>query len=192
MPKKEHTQYQDEDLVRLFKVDPDRALGYMFDRYYQEVCRHIYRIIPVREITEDIAQSIYMELWRKRRDLDIRTSVGAYLHRMAVSRSLNYIRDHKRFQHGKEDEMASFQDRGPGPLQEMIDSELQSVINAAIESLPERCRLVFVLSRFEEMSYREIGEALDISVKTVENQISKALQILRSTLSDYDRGDPPE
>jgi len=70
-------------------------------------------------------------------------------------------------------------------IQELAADNLQQEIDAAIDSLPERCRLVFVLSRFEEMSYKQIAEQLDISIKTVENQISKALKSLRVALADH-------
>ena len=67
----------------------------------------------------------------------------------------------------------------------MEHSELEQLVDAAIDSLPEKCRLVFVLSRFEELTYNEIADQLGISPKTVENQISKALRILRNTLQPY-------
>lgn len=188
MPHQKHSSPEDADLVRLFQIDPDRALGLIFERFYNEVCGHIYRIIPLREATEDIAQSIFLELWQKRKSLDIQTSVGAYLHKMARTRTLNYIRDNKRYQYSSDDEARGMPSVGIGPLQTLMMSELESVVNGAIDGLPERCRLVFILSRFEGMSYKEIAETLDISTKTVENQISKALQLLREALSGYDRG----
>lgn len=160
----------------------------IFEKYYAEVCKHIYRLIPVRETCEDIAQSIFMELWKKRRDFEIHTSIGAYMHKMALSRALNYIRDNKKHQHDSEDDLSVYEESGSNPLQQLTDSELQEVIQRAIDSLPLRCRQVFMLSRFEGLSYQEIGRELDISPKTVENQISKALLILRAALQQYHGG----
>lgn len=160
----------------------------IFQKYYAEVCRHIYRIIPDRQTCEDIAQAIFMELWNKRMSLDIRTSVGAYLHKMAVSRALNHLRDNKKHRHEPEEEMSAMEGRSRNPLQQVTDREIQEAIHHAIDTLPARCREVFVLSRFEGMSYEEISRALDISPKTVENQISKALLILRAALQTYHRG----
>lgn len=162
----------------------------MFEKYYGEVCRHIYRIIPNRDTCEDIGQSIFMELWNKRNDLQLRISIGAYLHKMALSRALNYLRDNKKHQHAPEEDLSGVELNTSSPLQQLTEGELEKVIHRAIDSLPERCRLVFVLSRFEGLSYQEIGHELDISPKTVENQISKALYILRAAVQEYDRGKP--
>jgi RNA polymerase sigma-70 factor (ECF subfamily) len=149
----------------------------------------VYRIIPVKETCEDIAQAIFLELWKKRNALDIRTSVGAYLHKMALSRALNYLRDHKKHSHDPDDRLTSVPAED-NPLVRITDEELNSVIGQAIDSLPPRCREVFMLSRFEGMSYQEISLALDISPKTVENQISKALMLLREAVRQYHRGRP--
>jgi RNA polymerase sigma-70 factor (ECF subfamily) len=183
-----HNVHDDSELIRLLKEDPDTAVTSLFEQYYNEVCRHIYRIFPDQAVCNDIAQSIFMELWQKRRRLDIRTSVGAYLHRMAISRTLNFIRDNRRFQHSDEDEGLSVSFGDTNPLDQLIQAELSEAITGATDLLPERCRLVFALSRYEGMSYKEIAAALEISTKTVENQISKALQLLRIALDNYNRG----
>jgi RNA polymerase sigma-70 factor (ECF subfamily) len=162
----------------------------LFDQYFVEVCRHIYRVLPDEEACHDIAQSIFLELWKKRKRLNIRTSFGAYLHRMALSRTLNFIRDNKRFRHGEEEEGLASSIGQEDPLDLLMHAELNSAITRAIDRLPERCRMVFALSRFEGMTYREIADALEISTKTVENQISKALQILREAVQSYHRGNP--
>jgi RNA polymerase sigma-70 factor (ECF subfamily) len=182
------TSNDDTELIALLRRDPEKAMPRIFESYYQEVCYHVYRIIPVRETCEDIAQSIFLELWKKRHDLDIRTSIGAYLHKMSLSRALNYIRDNKKHQHETEEKLTDTEIQYDSPLQQLTDQELQGVIEVAIDALPPRCREVFVLSRFEGLSYLEISRALDISPKTVENQISKALMLLRSALQTYDRG----
>jgi RNA polymerase sigma-70 factor (ECF subfamily) len=107
---------------------------------------------------------------------------------MAISRTLNFIRDNRRFQHSDEDEGLSVSFGDTNPLDQLIQAELSEAITGAIDLLPERCRLVFALSRYEGMSYKEIAAALQISTKTVENQISKALQLLRIALDNYNRG----
>ena len=182
------TPHDDTELIALLRKRADKAMPRIFEEYYQQVCYHIYKIIPVRETCEDIAQSLFLEFWRKRREIDIHTSIGAYLHKMALSRALNYIRDNKKHQHGSEDELSDYEVHYENPLQQLQDQELQEVLDTAIDALPPRCREVFVLSRFEGMSYLEISRALDISPKTVENQISKALMLLRAAVQNYHRG----
>ena len=191
MSHQQHTGRDDTELIRLLHSDPDTAVTHIFEIYYQEVCQHIYRIIPDQQVCQDIAQSIFLEFWQKRSTFNIRTSVGAYLHKMARSRSLNYLRDNKHLMYDDENAVKDEPDNLSSPLDQIIEAELGAVITQAIDQLPARCRAVFALSRYEHMSYKEISEALQISVKTVENQISKALQQLRLTLKEYHRGKHP-
>lgn len=152
----------------------------MFDTYYNEVCQHIYRMHPDPQAAEDIAQEIFMELWRKRASLRIDTSPGAYLRRMAVTRTLNYLRDNKHLRHEADDALSSVSAGSTSALDRLEERDLDEWLTQSMNELPERCRQVFVLSRFEQMSYREIAQAMDISPKTVENQMTKALKHLRA------------
>ncbi len=177
-------EYTDEELLALLLTDGESAIDLIFRKYYSFLCKSVYRIIPDTQITEDLAQDVFYGLWKKRDQLKITTSLKAYLKRAALNKALNYIRDQKidfRNAPAKE-ELVSKQD---SIVQELAADNLQQEIDAAIDNLPERCRLVFVLSRFEELSYRQISEQLGISMKTVENQISKALKSLRVALADH-------
>lgn len=142
--------------------------------------------MPDQNIAEDLAQEVFFDLWRKRDKLNIKTSLKAYLRRAAVNKTLNYIRD-KKINFEEEDKIPDLDNEQTSVIQKMSADELQVKITAAIDSLPERCRIIFSLSRYEEMTYKEIAQKLDISIKTVENQISKALSILRVALGDYIR-----
>lgn len=175
----------DQEILKLLERDRDRGVEQLFRQYYKLVYRTVLRILANRTAAEDVAQEVFLELWRKRERITVSSSLPAYLRRAARNRALNYIRDQK----------LKFDDRDEGIIelpsgattvnQKLAAEELQQRIDTAIEALPERCRIVFALSRFEDMSYREIAEELDISIKTVENQISKALRLLRSALGDY-------
>lgn len=164
--------------------DSDQAIVLIFRLHYRFICQAVYRVIPDQNLAEDLAQEIFLELWRKRDQLQVNTSLKAYLRRAAVNRSLNYIRDRK-ISFELDDSQAVIASGLPTIGQQLEAEELQRYIDQAIDQLPERCRVVFVLSRFEQLSYAEIAENLDISVKTVENQISKALKLLRAALGPY-------
>ncbi len=172
-------QRNDEDILALMRSNPQKGFEMLFHTFYGEVCRHIYRFIPNQTVVEDIAQELFTELWTKRETLNIKISPGAYLHRMAVTRSLNYIRDNKKHMFVSEEALESSPSKLHSVLEELSATALSAVITKAIDTLPERCRIVFMLSRFENMSNAEIGKELDISVKTVENQMTKALKVLR-------------
>lgn len=174
----------DKELIELLGKDGERAIELLFQQYYAYLCRSAYRILPDRQLVEDLAQEVFIELWRRRNRLRISTSLKAYLRRAAVNKALNYIRDHRKVFLEREEHLP-LSDPSPDARLQMEADELQELIDEAIDGLPERCRLVFILSRFEDMTYNEIAAQLGISVKTVENQISKALGLLREVLAPY-------
>lgn len=176
--------YTDQELKALFQKDAEHAIELLFRLYYQKVCQAVYKIIPKEQTTEDLAQEVFYELWRKKDQLQIHTSYAAYLRRAAVNKALNFLRDQK-IQLDDSTVVGQLKIQAPLSDAELEATELQLVIDQAVDQLPERCRLVFVLSRFEQMSYKEIADQLDISPKTVENQISKALRLLRQALGPY-------
>lgn len=165
--------------------DNDRAaFKAIFSEHYQNVCRTIHRYIVDPGLTEDLAQEVFVRLWQKRQKLQINSNLPAYLRRMAVNEALGYLRKKTRFQ---ADELPIHLPGfiAPSADEQLGMNELQYRIQKAVSGLPDRCRLVFELSRYEELSNREIAEQLEISVKTVENQMTKALRTLREELSDY-------
>ena len=175
----------EETLIRLFGEDPDTAVEACFRAYYGEVLRQVFRMLPDREKAEDISQEIFLELWKKRNTLVVRSSVGALLRSMARTRTLNYIRDNKKRYGHSEDALPALSSSQSSIQDELIADELQREISKTIENLPARCREVFVLSRYEHLSYKEIAAALGISIKTVENQMIKALRALRLTITRH-------
>ncbi|MEP6795698.1 MAG: RNA polymerase sigma-70 factor [Saprospiraceae bacterium] len=165
----------------------------LFKNQYPFVCSIVYKYVGDKSKVEDIAQEIFAELWIKRDQISIHTSVAAYLRRMAASRALNYLRDTKKHNWDDLDTLsetpleATYQP--PEAIQRLEAEELQKSLHEAIEKLPEKCRIIFMLSRFDELTYAEIAQNLDISIKTVENQIGKALKYLRLALSVGDKID---
>ena len=175
---------RDEDIFRLLQSQPDRAIELLFREHYRYVCHAVYRVLPDWVVVEDLVQDTFYELWKKRERLTIQTSFKAYLRRAAVNKTLNYIRDHKIKVSERAEELPLASTATTTP-ERLAAEDLQLAIDRAIDELPDRCRAVFALSRFEDKSYREIAEALGISVKTVENQMSKALKHLRTALASY-------
>lgn len=175
------TNKTDQELITSLQNGDEQAMDVLFRRHYSSICRAVYRILKDSNLAEDIAQEIFLGLWKKREKLNISTSVPAYLKRAAVNKSLNFIRDQK-VKFDDEEKMPDLTNNQSTTQQQLEAEDLQKLINESIDLLPPKCRLVFTLSRFEEMSYQEIATKLDISIKTVENQISKALKFLRKAL----------
>lgn len=174
----------EEKLQRLFLQDPEQAIEVLFRQHYTGICRSVLRIIPDHNVAEDLAQEVFFELWRKRVRLRINTSFGAYLRRAARNKALNYIRDNRIISDG-EDRLPQMPVHAVSVHQQLDADDLQLQIDEAIARLPDRCRIIFTLSRYEDLTYQEIADHLGISIKTVENQISKALRQLRTSLQAY-------
>ena len=175
-------QQKDEKILELLAKDSNLAFKLIFDQYYKYLCLVVFRMIQDRNLAEDIVQDVMHDFWKKHENIEIKSSLKSYLHRSTVNKTLNHIRDKKMT--FEEEEQIDIHKSQEADIDNLINAEeLQNRINQAIGALPERCRIIFSLSRFEELSYKEIAETLEISVKTVENQMSKALRILRKAIN---------
>ena len=136
-------------------------------------------------MAREIVQDVFIQLWEKRENIDLSKSVKTYISTSVRNKCLNYLRDHQKFN----TEILNYEglgiDSGYEVTDTLIEKDLQIQISLAINELPEKCREVFLLSREKELKYQEIATHLGISVKTVETQMSKALQHLRNRLSEY-------
>ena len=154
----------------------------VFNDYYDGLFRYCNTMIASREDTEDIVQNVFLDLWKERDSLAIHTSLQAYLYKAVYFRCMNVIK-HEKVRRKYHDESI--------PLQEMNDTdpvllkEVSQKIEEATKSLPEQCRKIFSMSRNDGLKYQEIANALDLSPKTIENQMGKALRIMREALRDY-------
>ncbi len=176
----------EQQMLSALRFGNEEALRMIFNSHYPLLLTDIYRLIPDESTCEDLAQELFVDLWNKRENIDIHTSLRAYLRRAAVNKSLNYIKTQKRFQFDDSDVLVKIADPSEQEMHiKETQESLEKVLHTAIDTLPEKCRLVFNLSRFEQLSHKEIAEKLGISVKTIENQITKAMKILRDALSQY-------
>lgn len=149
------------------------------------MCNYAYTFVQDRDEAEEIVQTTFLSVWEKKEALEIRTAVKPYLYAMVRNACLNVLKHEKIKQQHVEVELAVAERSTESVVRTVMASELESRISDAMEKLPEQCRLIFKLSRFEDLKYAEIAEQLDISVKTVENQMGKALRIMREQLKEY-------
>lgn len=165
----------------LLRQNPEKALEWIYKHHYQQLCHRVNIIISDPKSSEDIVQDVIFELWKKKDQINIQNSLLPYLRTACRNRALNYLRD-KDPRTEDESVLQEFETKDISISQIMEAGEVEKKIKNSLDKLPERCRLVFVLSRYEELTYNEIAAKLEISVKTVENQISKALQLLRADI----------
>ncbi len=174
-----------DQLISTLKAGDLTAFEMLFRTYYQPLCNYAYTFVQDRDEAEEIVQSTFLNVWEKRDNLAIHTAVKPYLYAMVRNACLNVIKHEKIKQQHVAMEMAVAERSVESVARTVMASELENRIYQAMDKLPEQCRLVFKLSRFEELKYAEIADQLNISIKTVENQMGKALRIMREQLKDY-------
>jgi len=170
-------------IIELFSKNPHQAMSRLYDEYYQFLYETVYRIIPVDDDVQDIVQNVFIEIWKKYDSLNIQASLRLYLRKAAINRCMNHIRSNSKIPHYTHVDDLEIEPDCELQLQIEAD-ETEKILNEAIDSLPLKCRIVFGLSRYEDMNYQKIAENLDISVKTVEHHITKALKLLRNKMEE--------
>lgn len=173
--------HHQNDLIDRFKAGEHEAVKQVFYDYYPMLCEAVYRIIQDRDTAEDLAQNVFIKSWRKREQITIKKSLAAYLRRMAINEALYYLR-RKAHREQLQERNLPAPSIEPTPHDYLVREEVAGRIDNVVEELPPRCKTIFLLNREDGLSYREIAERLQIKTKTVENQIAKALRILRHQL----------
>lgn len=155
----------------------------LFDNYYEPLSRYCMRFVSDQEDAEEIVQDVFVMLWEKRDQISITTSLNAYLFRSVKNKALNY-KTHLNVRKSYTDHIIATTEIS-SEADDMAQQELQTMYEAALESMPEKRRQIFEMSRKDGLKYAEIADKLSISVKTVEAHLSKALEDLRMKLKDY-------
>jgi RNA polymerase sigma-70 factor (ECF subfamily) len=161
----------------------ETAFEQVFKTYYRDLHAYAFSILRDDIMAEEMVQNVFYKLWDRAGTLNIGGSVAAYLYRAVHNESLNHLK-HLKVRSEHKLYVSHRREESEGPGKHLAAKELEKRLQAAMNDLPEQCRTIFQLSRFEELRYREIADRLDISVKTVENQMGKALRILREKLVD--------
>jgi len=176
-------QPSEENILPL--LNSEAAFEQVFKTHFKALHGYAYTFVKDRDVAEDMVQNTFVKLWEKSGDLNIHTSLAAYLYRSVNHECLNYLK-HQTVKATHESYTRHTAGLPEGnAMDKLSHRELQEKLSVALSELPEGCRTVFQLSRFEMLKYREIAEKLGISPKTVENQMGKALKMLRLKLADY-------
>lgn len=180
MDKPNHT---DEQLIKQITEGNQKAFKILFERFYKLLLSIAINVLKDVETSKDMVQEVFFQIWKKRETLEIHSSPKAYLKRATINRCLNHIKAQKRFD--STDQLEGRQSAAPSSIEQLEAADLEQAIQMALNGLPEKCRLVFVMRRQEGMPVKEIAEKLGVSPKTVENQITKALRILKEAVRIY-------
>ena len=165
----------------------------LFRKYYANLLFYAARMVG-EEDAEDVVQEVFVELWHRRDSVTVGEQIQAFLYRAVYTRALNLLK-HRDIKNSYEAAMQEvynkralfYQPDDNDVLKRIEDRELRKHIVSAIDELPEKCKLVFKLSYLHNMKNKDIAEAMDVSLRTVEAHMYKALRFLRSRLEGYIR-----
>ena len=164
-------------------IADQRVFESLFSTHYEPLCRYATKIIGDKDDAEEVVQQVFYKLWEKRQERAIQTAVHSYLFRAVKNACLNQ-QQHEKVKREYVAYTATYNNEIA--VEDNLEiKELEQKIALAIQRLPEGCREIFEMSRNENLSYKEIAEKRGISIKTVENQMGKALKLLREELKEY-------
>jgi RNA polymerase sigma-70 factor, ECF subfamily len=157
----------------------------LFRAEFKGLCFFAQKYVKDFDAAREIVQDSFINLWEKHASIDPSRSVKSYLTTTIHNKCHNYLRDNKKFNTNllEIENLIEISEISDNDI--LVEQELRKTIQQAIEDLPEKCREIFVLNRYENLKYQEIADKLGISVKTVEAQMSKALQHMRLRLAGY-------
>ena len=157
----------------------------LYKLYYPKMFAFAQNYVPANEDAENIVQDVFLILWERKDEIEISFTLTTYLFTLVKNRCLNFLR-HKLIEEEYNSQMKEeLRFKLTFDYSYQSEEELQEIIRRALDTLPERCREVFIKSRIEGLKYKEISDELGISVNTVENQMVTALKKLRVALKDY-------
>lgn len=157
----------------------------LFKTHFKSLYAYAFTIVKEKMAAEEMVQNVFFKIWEKKAALNIESRSLAYLYKSVYHESLNYLKHQKVKAAYQAHTVYQMKNQSDQASKKIMLSELEQQINKALSELPEQCRTIFQMSRFEELKYQEIANRLGLSIKTVENQMGKALKILRLKLVDY-------
>ncbi|HLY68449.1 MAG TPA: RNA polymerase sigma-70 factor [Puia sp.] len=180
-------ELNDKGFPELLKQGNEQAFEKVFTAYYPALHAYAFTIVADMPVSDEMVQNVFLKLWAKRDKLEILTSLKAYLYKSIYNECMDYLKNreyknrYKAHALHNNKNLVSAEDAGGRVAMNELEKKLQNALN----DLPDECRTVFQLSRFEGLKYQEIATHLGLSVKTVEAQMGKALRRLRLSLAEF-------
>jgi len=178
-------ELENDAIGTLLAQKDETAFEQVFKTHFKRLHAYAFTILRDEVEAKEMVQQVFFKLWERNETLSLSGSVSAYLYRAVHNESLNYIKHQKVRSNHQLHVAYSMKNEFEHPAKKVMAGELEKKIHSAMNELPEQCRTIFQMSRFDELKYREIADKLGISVKTVENQMGKALKLLREKLVDF-------
>ena len=174
-----YSTYTDEQLLSLLHNDDEAAFTALYKRYLPQLSLRVWKIIRVEEDAEDIVQEVFMSIWRRRRELNIKGPLPAYLNKSVRNLSIRYIQNNISRSHFLDALAEATRHLNALPAAHSLEvKQLQEQLASAVALLPPKMQQVYLLSRQQQLSHKEIGRQLGIAETTVKKQISNALKLI--------------
>lgn len=177
----------DKELLYLDMNIDKRLLELLFKLYYSKLCAYATTFIKVSDLAEEIVQETFIKLWENRASIKVDISFKAYIFKSVHNNCINYLRRNnvlKRQSKQMVDDILYhneliLQNFSSDIIDNLVSEELESRLNNALDELPAQSRNIFIMNRFDKLTYSEIAKELDISVNTVKTQMKRAIKKLR-------------
>jgi len=176
--------FSDSEIIGRIRQGNKQEFEKLFRSSYVSLVRYAKTLIRDHDASEEIVQELFFRLWQDRQTIRIESSLNGYLYRSVHNRALHYL-EHQKVVSRHAGEVLAAADMTSEPVTDAIYyHELQARVARVLERLPERCRLIFRMNRFEGLKYNEIADKLAVSLKTVEADMGKALKEFRKALAE--------
>lgn len=176
---------QDSARLKAIKKGNIQEYELLFREYFQPLLSYAISMLKSEADAEEIVQDIFFGIWKNKKKLDIHTSFSSYLYRAVRNNCLQLLKREKRKLNYQQDQRNWNEQESLSPGEILQYNELYDKINSVVDELPENCKTIFKLNRFQGLKYSEIAVKLAISIKTVEANMTKALKHLRRHMDEY-------
>lgn len=169
-----------------------KSFEHLYHAYYTALCSYAFGIVKNHEDAEDLVNDCFLECWKKRETIEIKSSLKSYLYTSVRNLALNHLQKNKVKQKYLSTQSYPFYlpEEVAARIEKLQQVEnLETRLKNAIDSLPQQCRYIFYLNRYEQMAYKEIAAKTNLSVGTVKTQIARALKKLRAEFEGVDNID---
>ncbi|MBX3240885.1 MAG: RNA polymerase sigma-70 factor [Chitinophagaceae bacterium] len=177
-------QLTDEALMQLLRNSDAKAFAEIYHRYWERLALRVLKVVHSREDARDIVQEVFVSIWKRRAEIELRGPLIVYLLKSVRNIAIRYIEKNITRNNYLQTLSASIAEEVPDPILHCEYRELQRKLDQAVASLPPKMQEVYLLSRNEKMSYKEIADRLGIAENTVRKQLSNALKSLRAYVSE--------
>ncbi len=181
----------ENELIEQLHMGDESAFEFIFRQHFTGLCLFAEHFLKDTHEAEEIVEDFFCHLWETGKYVSINTSLRGFLYKSVYNQCLKYIR-HKKVEQKYLEEQYYFIDKeilegasGDYPSVNLVTKELEQKITLVIEALPDQCRKIFCMNRYQNKTYLEIAQELNLSVNTIKTQMSRALQKLRDELKDY-------